>query len=344
MRIRLPIIESIAHRKLNKGLVSRNFDGIDYKKLADELAIIPKSMEEIDNLCRKYLSEWVDFDAEPMPPVMEMPGTDIMEPVQEEYFHVDIPILSNNEVRDDRKAFFLNACDIDLARTKHRLLNYSKKGVSVESYYREVDLTLWKIAGYCNWLNFMYGDIYTCYGCEKPAGGKDADEDDNLVLIKLLQKHMLRAYAELTVIFAPKSPVESMRFVMEKTGGLIQLGLSKLNVIRADIMNKAQTCIRLNDKEGMEYCLVDFKKYSDDSSLDYPNYSTVYIALVNNLYLGGNHNINELINPGYCDVMAHNIAKKLDKAGVEQEKAKLQAYADTKVFDKTIPGMVMSLL
>ncbi|MBO4573804.1 MAG: hypothetical protein J5708_00565 [Bacteroidales bacterium] len=338
MRIRLPIIESIAHGQLNQGLVSANFKGIDYKNLAKALSVIPATMEEIDSLSRKYLSQWVDFDAEPTPPAVELYGDDIISPFQEEYFPVDIPILSNNEASDDRMAFYLNACDMDLARTKHRLMKYSAQGVSIESYYHEVDLTLWKIIGYCNWLNFMYGDIYTGYGCEKPVG--DNGHGENLVLIRLLQKHMLKSYAELTVIFAPQSPAESMNFVMEKTGALIQLGLSKLNLIRADILNKAQTCIRCNDLDGMNEVLKDFKKFSDDSSLDYINYSTVFVALINNLYLGGNHDIKELTDPAFCEKM---VAKALeDKAGID--KAKLQAYADCRVFEKTIPGMIFRSL
>ena len=180
----------------------------------------------------------------------------------------------------------------------------------------------------------MYGDIYTGYGCEKPAG--DTNNDENLVLIRLLQKHMLKAYAELTVIFAPQSPAESMHFVMEKTGALIQLGLSKLNLIRADILNKAQTCIRYDDREGMEAVLKDFKKYSDDSSLDYINYSTVFVALINDLYLGDRHDIKDLIDPDYCE---RKVAELVAKGGLD--KARLQAYADCRVFEKTIPGMIL---
>lgn len=338
MRIRLPIIESIAHGQLNQGLVSANFKGIDYKNLAKALSVIPATMEEIDSLSRKYLSQWVDFDAEPTPPAVELYGDDIISPFQEEYFPVDIPILSSNEARNDRMVFFLNACDLDLARTKYRLLKYSAQGVSVESYYHEVDLTLWKISGYCNWLNFMYGDIYTGYGCEKPAGNSACDA--NLVLIRQLQKHMLKAYAELSVIFAPASPAESMHFVMGKIGALIQLGLSKLNLIRADILNKAQTCIRRNDLAGMEAVLSDLKKYSDDSSLDYVNYSTAFIALINNLYLGGGHDIKDLIDADYCNKIVENALK--DKAGID--KAKLQAYAGCRVFERTIPGMIFRSL
>ncbi|MDY6437324.1 MAG: hypothetical protein SPK72_07105 [Bacteroidales bacterium] len=334
MRIRLPIIESIAHGQLNQGLVSRSFTGIDYKKLAKALAVIPGTFEEIDSLSRKCLSPWVNFDADPTPPAVELAGDEPITPFQEELFPVDIPTLMNIDVKDDRMAFFLNACDMDLARTKHRLLKYSTKGVSVESYYHEVDLTLWKIIGYCNWLNFMYGDIYTGYGCEKPAGDTD---DENLSLIRLLQRHMLKAYAELTVLFSPQSPEDSMHFVMEKTGALIQFGWSKLNLIRADILNKAQTCIRYDDRAGMETVLADFKKFSDDSSLDYLNYCDVFVALINALYLGGHQDIKDLVNPDYCEKM---VAKALEnKAGLD--KAKLEAYANYRVFEKTIPGMIL---
>jgi len=331
---------------------------LNYLALSRAFSSIPSTLFDLEQLCIKNLSPYVEFDFESERPVdISKVAPSKYTPVFLGHFPVDFQLFNYNPQYPFAK-FYVNVIHTEMERIKLALLDYVQKTQSDILSKNEIEDTLSLMKYYATEAKEKQDDYLLSQKVRRVKVMEIEQNDYEFNAFPLLQLYLVKTYLEIEILFHPilkKNIEQDFDDLMYDCFKQYPDDSCKSRLQAAILTNEAQHLIQMNDINALTSLQPELVRlYS--ANIDNQSFLAVFKAVENTIFLGDNTDILQLVDEKFCKTQFREKKKTLEEeinaltnpreiqSIIEDELDQLDLFEDNNTPFQSIPRRLRSWL
>lgn len=331
---------------------------LNYLALSRAFSSIPSTLFDLEQLCIKNLSPYVEFDFESERPVdISKVAPSKYTPVFLGHFPVDFQLFNYNPQYPFAK-FYVNVIHTEMERIKLALLDYVQKSQSDILSKSEIEDTLSLMKYYATEAKEKQDDYLLSQKVRRVKVMEIEQNDYEFNAFPLLQLYLVKTYLEIEILFHPilkKNIEQDFDDLMYDCFKQYPDDSCKSRLQAAILTNEAQHLIQMNDINALTSLQPELVRlYS--ANIDNQSFLAVFKAVENTIFLGDNTDILQLVDEKFCKTQFREKKKTLEEeinaltnpreiqSIIEDELDQLDLFVDNNIPFQSIPRRLCSWL
>lgn len=331
---------------------------LNYLALSRAFSSIPSTLFDLEQLCIKNLSPYVEFDFESERPVdVSKVAPSKYTPVFLGHFPVDFQLFNYNPQYPFAK-FYVNVIHTEMERIKLALLDYVQKSQSDILSKSEIEDTLSLMKYYATEAKEKQDDYLLSQKVRRVKVMEIEQNDYEFNVFPLLQLYLVKTYLEIEILFQPilkKNIEQDFDDLMYDCFKQYPDDSCKSRLQAAILTNEAQHLIQMNDINALTSLHPELVRlYS--ANTDNQSFLAVFKAVEHAIFLGDNTDILQLVDEKFCKTQFREKKKALEEeinaltnpreiqSVIEDELDQLDLFEDNNIPFQSIPRRLCSWL
>lgn len=331
---------------------------LNYLALSRAFSSIPSTLFDLEQLCIKNLSPYVEFDFESERPVdVSKVAPSKYTPVFLGHFPVDFQLFNYNPQYPFAK-FYVNVIHTEMERIKLALLDYVQKTQSDILSKSEIEDTLSLMKYYATEAKEKQDDYLLSQKVRRVKVMEIEQNDYEFNVFPLLQLYLVKTYLEIEILFQPilkKNIEQDFDDLMYDCFKQYPDDSCKSRLQAAILTNEAQHLIQMNDINALTSLHPELVRlYS--ANTDNQSFLAVFKAVEHAIFLGDNTDILQLVDEKFCKTQFREKKKALEEeinaltnpreiqSVIEDELDQLDLFEDNNIPFQSIPRRLCSWL
>ena len=331
---------------------------LNYLALSRAFSSIPSTLFDLEQLCIKNLSPYVEFDFESERPVdVSKVAPSKYTPVFLGHFPVDFQLFNYNPQYPFAK-FYVNVIHTEMERIKLALLDYVQKTQSDILSKNEIEDTLSLMKYYATEAKEKQDDYLLSQKVRRVKVMEIEQNDYEFNVFPLLQLYLVKTYLEIEILFQPilkKNIEQDFDDLMYDCFKQYPDDSCKSRLQAAILTNEAQHLIQMNDINALTSLHPELVRlYS--ANTDNQSFLAVFKAVEHAIFLGDNTDILQLVDEKFCKTQFREKKKALEEeinaltnpreiqSVIEDELDQLDLFEDNNIPFQSIPRRLCSWL
>ena len=331
---------------------------LNYLALSRAFSSIPSTLFDLEQLCIKNLSPYVEFDFESERPVdVSKVAPSKYTPVFLGHFPVDFQLFNYNPQYPFAK-FYVNVIHTEMERIKLALLDYVQKSQSDILSKSEIEDTLSLMKYYATEAKEKQDDYLLSQKVRRVKVMEIEQNDYEFNVFPLLQLYLVKTYLEIEILFQPilkKNIEQDFDDLMYDCFKQYPDDSCKSRLQAAILTNEAQHLIQMNDINALTSLQPELVRlYS--ANTDNQSFLAVFKAVEHAIFLGDNTDILQLVDEKFCKTQFREKKKALEEeinaltnpreiqSVIEDELDQLDLFEDNNIPFQSIPRRLCSWL